>query len=117
MTENEIPNWILQSLAFLFTIFGFGKAWGVLAQKDLEQEKRINKLEKDLVSAILSRDKDVAKIHDLFVNDNNEPRFVTYSAHDKMQSSCQALIRSELTHIKETCDEIKMAMGKRVSDN
>ena len=61
----------------------------------------------------------IEKIMELHINPvSKEPRLISYRAHDKMQLQCKTLLESkianqgshfasELTHIKDTCDEIK----------
>jgi hypothetical protein len=68
-------------LTWLAGIFGFGRVYENLSGKVEKHEVAIKELQ------------------DNFTTGDGEPRFVSYTAHDKMQASCQGLMRQRLDSI------------------
>lgn len=114
--EFQIPDWVFQTVGVIVMIFGFGKIWGSLVQRDKAQEARILTLEVGIAQVEAEKINHMRDLQAMFVVEDGEPRYITYKAHDKMQEHCQKYILSELAHIKETCDEIKNRMNRRKTD-
>jgi hypothetical protein len=97
-------------IAFGAYILGLGVLWGRqdFSTKQLQLENAERKKEIEDVRHQVSRD--VAEIKNLFVTADHEPKYVTYQAHDKLQSACQGMISIQVNYIKE--DVVKIKAGQ-----
>lgn len=91
----------------ILALLGAAVSYGKMKEKNDEQEEKLRAQALEMKEMREEFDRQIKHILDLFTNADNEPRFMTYKAHDKIQGACQKFIHSELTHVKEACDRIE----------
>lgn len=109
----EQTSWLGNALTLAITLFGGGKAYGVLSSKTKANEDRLNKLSKDMQRVEDDSESRFKELLKEFRTTEGEPKFVTYRAHDKIQESCQGLIMNEFTHLKESIERIEKKIDSK----
>lgn len=93
-------------------LIGLGVLWGrqdqTTRQLKAENEERKNEIQ-ELGKKV---SQDIAEIKALFLTHDAEPKYVSYAAHDKMQTSCQHNLMLQINFIKEDVIKIKSCQDR-----
>jgi len=81
-------------IGWVFTVFGFGRAYGVL-------RTRVDAAETDIKELNVS----MAKLLRCFVDANGEPRLVSYPALDQIRRSCRESLDVQIANHTKTIEK------------
>jgi len=106
-------------IGLVIYLIGLAFLWGRHDQttrqlKAENEERKTENEERKEETRILGEkvSKDIAEIKALFLTHDAEPKYVSYAAHDKMQTSCQHNLMLQINFIKEDVIKIKSCQDR-----
>ncbi len=92
---------IKELLALLVYVVGLG----MLAGRQVTDTKYLKKENS-------KREEEIKEFRLLFLTADQEPKYVSYAAHDKLQAACHNMIMLQINHIKEDQAQIKEGQAR-----
>ena len=99
-------------LPLIAYVLGFGVLWGRQDSSVAFLKKENDKRQAEISNVETAIAIDIAAIKHLFLTTDNEPKYVSYAAHDKLQASCHNLIMIRMDHIKGEQAQIKEGQAR-----
>ena len=93
-------------------LIGLGVLWGRQDSKSQQLERENADRKKEIADVRGQTQRDIEEIKELFLTQDKEPKYISYSAHDKLQQSCQNMIMIQIKHIQEDQVKIKECQGR-----